>query len=53
MNVAIIDTSTEAVLRATAAPKNARTIAITADGASIVNFVGTSAIGNIQSFSAN
>jgi len=53
MNVAIIDTSTEAVLRATAAPKNARAIAITADGASIVNFVGTSAIGNIQSFSAN
>jgi len=53
MNVAIIDTSTEAVLRATAAPKNARAIAITSDGSTIVNFVGTNAIGNIQSFSAN
>ncbi len=52
-NVAIIDASTEAVLRATAAPKNARSIAITSHGASIVNFVGTNSLGNIQSFSAN
>jgi hypothetical protein len=53
LNVAVIDTSTEAVLRAMAAPRNTHSIAVTSDGTSLIDFVGTPTIGNIQVFAAN
>ncbi len=52
-NVAVVNTTTEAVLRALPAPSNAREIALTANGAYIVSFVGTDLVGNLQTFSAN
>jgi hypothetical protein len=53
LNVAVIDASTQAVLRAIAAPQNAHALAVTSDGASLVDFVGTYKVGNIQIFSTN
>lgn len=50
LNVATVDTSTEAVLRAIPAPTNTRDLAVTNDGSALVYFVGTAKYGNIQIF---
>jgi hypothetical protein len=52
-NVAVVNTTTEAVLKALPAPTHARDIAIAASGDYLVNFVGTNLVGNIQTFSTN
>jgi hypothetical protein len=52
-NVAVINTTTEAVLKALPAPQNARDLALTPNGANLVTFVGTDLLGNLQTFSAN
>ncbi|MEI6709848.1 MAG: hypothetical protein WCL17_02580 [Actinomycetota bacterium] len=52
-NVAVVDTTTDAVLKALPAPKNAHSFAITPNGVYLVTFVGTDLMGNIQTFSTN
>jgi DNA-binding beta-propeller fold protein YncE len=49
-NVAIVDVATEEVTRVLPAPANTLDIAISQDGQTLYDGVGTSAIGNVQTF---
>ena len=49
-NVSVIDVATQRTVYVSPAPANTKWIIATTDGSEIVNFVGTSTFGNVQTF---